>query len=259
MIIAAGVLLGSLAMAQVGNVSNTKHNFAIGGGSGVYQSTTISQVCIFCHTPHNAGQSRMLWNKATNGNTIFKMYSSSSLTNATRAAMKVGLAADSPSLLCLGCHDGKTAMNVLHSVQGGVAAPGYGAGAQYIATGATGFAALTMPGPLYDFFGNISPSMNLGRAADGSNDTLGTNLTDDHPIGFSYTAAQTETPARLNSIALIKGNVNTSNIKFFGATNKVECTSCHDPHIDNMAYPLQTPFLVMSNGGSKLCLACHNK
>jgi predicted CXXCH cytochrome family protein len=38
----------------------------------------------------------------------------------------------------------------------------------------------------------------------------------------------------------------------------VECASCHDPHVDNIAGNNPT-FLRVSNVGSAVCLACHDK
>lgn len=257
--IVVGVLAASLAIAGVGNVSNTKHNFKVGGVSQVYTAQDGSgadQVCAFCHTPHNAGSAQLLWNKANNTTPTFRLYTSSNtLTSATRSST---LSPDSPSLLCLGCHDGKTAMNILHSSSIGVdpagaGATGYPAGSKLIPTSNSGATALVMPdgqwNPLLEAY---DPSMNLGMSG-GATDGL--NLTDDHPIGFSYsTAYSQETNGGLHNNAGMD-----SRIRFFGASNKVECSTCHDPHVDTSANPELKPFLVKSNVGSGLCLTCHNK
>lgn len=257
--IASGVLATSLAMAGVGNVSNTKHNFSSGGSSPQNHEAGVSQVCVFCHTPHNAGQSRLLWNKASRNDitpAFYRLYTSSStLSNATKAA---ALTANSPSLLCLGCHDGKTAMNVLHSSGAGTDASvdGYPAGTKYI----SGSIPIPMEGPITGFFDEVLSNANLGRTAGDS--TAGYNLTDDHPIGFSYSAVLSEPipAARLFSIVQVAAK-SSNRIKFSGPTSMVECTTCHDPHVDTSpsGNPAQAPFLVMSNAGSALCLSCHNK
>lgn len=260
-LIGVGVLATSRAMAGVGNVSNTKHNFKVGGGSQVFTAQAGSgadQVCVFCHTPHNAGSPLLLWNKANNSAPVFRLYTSSkTLTNATRSS---SLGSDSPSLLCLGCHDGKTAMNVLHSSNIGVdpagaGAIGYPAGSKLIPSSNFGAAPLVMPAgewnPLLEAF---DPSMNLGMSG-GATDGL--NLTDDHPIGFSYSSAYVqETSGGLhNNIGM------DSRIRFFGASKMVECSTCHDPHVEatDTVNPDLKPFLVKSNVGSGLCLTCHNK
>ena len=259
--IAAGVLAASLATAGVSDVTNTMHNFGIGGGSGAYQSTQINEVCIFCHTPHNAGKSQLLWNKANmigvNAPTYRLYTSSKSLSSTVRNAST--FSSNSPSLLCLGCHDGKTAMNVLHSSSTGVAAgTDYPAGAKLIATaqGGGGTTPVTMPWALPDMYGGVLPNMNLGGTA--SNNQQGDDLTNDHPLGFDYNAAQLEKPTALYALAQV-GVRSTNKIKFFGASNKLECTTCHDPHVDTTVNPELKPFLVMSNSGSALCLSCHNK
>jgi len=244
-----GVLISSLAMAAVNNVANSKHNFTASGATGAYHdaANVQPQVCVYCHTPHNAVQNRLLWNKASGAATSFRLYTSSgTLSNTVRTASS--LSANSPSLLCLSCHDGKTAMNVLHSSgKGGDAtASGY-PGSKF----AFGNSPIVMEGPLW-VFGTYVPGMAIGGAVNqgGSGD----DLTNDHPIGFNYNAAQLEKPTALHSM----GSVD-SRIRFFGASNKMECSTCHDPHVDNANNPTLSPFLVMSNTGSALCLACHNK
>jgi predicted CXXCH cytochrome family protein len=39
----------------------------------------------------------------------------------------------------------------------------------------------------------------------------------------------------------------------------MECSSCHDPHVDYVADADYTPFLIRPNDRSKLCLTCHIK
>lgn len=256
--LASGLVLTSLAMA--GNVANTKHNLSYNGAVGsVYKSNdpAATQVCVFCHTPHNAGQSRFLWNKANNTSINFRLYTSSgTLTSITK---KSTLPAGSPSLLCLSCHDGKTAMNILHSSSFGDAAAataaGYPAGTRMWSTTNGGLTPAVMQEGLTDMFTGLPmPSMAIGGSATGA------DLTDDHPIGFSYSDAQVEKQATSNSlhpIATVKSA--NPNVRFFGAKNRVECSSCHDPHADSNVNPALKPFLVQSNSGSALCLACHNK
>jgi predicted CXXCH cytochrome family protein len=257
-LIAAGLLLSSFAMAAVSNVANSKHNFTASGSSPAYHdaANVQPQVCVYCHTPHNAGKTRLLWNKDNNSVTNFRLYTSSgTLTNTVKTASS--LTGNSPSLLCLSCHDGKTAMNVLHASGKGAdaSAAGYPAGSKY----AFGNLPIVMEGPLW-VFGTYIPAMAIGGAVNqgGSGD----NLTDDHPIGFSYTGALADNTARasnaLNDLATVDVK-STSRIRFFGTSKKVECSTCHDPHVDNANNPTLSPFLVMPNTNSALCLACHNK
>lgn len=256
-LVATSVLLNSSAMAAaVNDVTKTKHNFAIGGGAGgaaAAGGTGQVQVCVFCHTPHNAVSAGPLWNKASaTAATVFKLYTSSStLSSATKAST---LTANSPSLLCLSCHDGKTAMNILHNTSYGVdvstaGISGYPAGTSVITTSSGGVnAPYYMPAPVADLVnGGLTPEMRTGG-------TSGDNLTDDHPIGFSYPAAYGEKPTKLhNDIGM------DSSIRFFGPQKRVECSTCHNPHIDPNGDDGFKPFLVKSNANSALCLTCHDK
>jgi predicted CXXCH cytochrome family protein len=257
--VATVVLISSFALAATSKVAGGKHDFSAAGQSSQYKAplgTLGDQVCIYCHTPHNAGQNRLLWNKAGNGNTTFRLYTSSgTLSNATKASV---LSANSPSLICLSCHDGKTAMNVLHTAGSGVTANGAASSAggtlsgypsgSMLAFGSTG---IVMSTPTW-MFGTYVPAAGLGG-------TSGVDLTDDHPIGFSYSAVLTEPTHAAGLWSVLQVGTNSAQrVKLFGSTNKVECSSCHDPHVDNTD-GTQKPFLVMPNAGSALCLSCHNK
>lgn len=240
--IAIGVLLSSFA-AGADKVSGGKHDFSFNGTAANSASTNGmlgNQTCIYCHTPHNAGQTRLLWNKAGNGNTTFKLYTSSPTLSTIAKASALGL--DSPSLICLSCHDGKTAMNVLHSGgQGDLAStvPGLSG---YPADSRLAYG--SVPQVLPEFVFGTDPGPGIGGPA--------TELMNDHPIGFSYPDAQNEKTAT-NLHATIDAR-----IKLFGPSKNVECSTCHNPHADSGDSTL-VPFLVMSNANSALCLACHNK
>lgn len=88
-----------------------------------------------------------------------------------------------------------------------------------------------------------------------STDVLGTNLSSDHPFSFklplvtsgttlwpSLSATPPTTQDTTGAVNLINGNV--------------ECTSCHNPHVQNI--DPTTNFLVINNSSSALCLACHS-
>lgn len=121
------------------------------------------------------------------------------------------------SRLCLSCHDGTIALS------------------QYVGSGTLG--------------GGTMPS-------DGSliNPNLTTDLSDDHPISFTYT----ETLAQKSHLA--SPSTLTGRVRLQPGGN-LECTACHDPH-DNQ----YGNFLVVNNGdpnrpdyvgGAQLCVTCH--
>lgn len=273
LLIGLTLLNSGLAGAAPGNVRFTKHNMsnnvdpakglAIGGGPNqrrIY-SNEVDQVCIFCHTPHNAQPAQPLWNKAMPTQT-FRLYTSSPSLSA--AAKTSSLPAGSVSLLCLACHDGKTAINVLHNSAG--AGIDTGSDKKVDIGGQYDNAEGGYPNPagggvslgIYGGFGDYPP--DIGRTA--TDAFAGDNLTDDHPIGFSYTAAK-GAATKLNDLATVSAK-SSGAIRFYPPGNRVECSSCHDPHVNYTpgtpgANVELRPFLVMSNTGSAMCLSCHNK
>jgi predicted CXXCH cytochrome family protein len=116
------------------------------------------------------------------------------------------------SRLCLSCHDGTVALGSVTS----------GAADIQMQNGVT-----TMP------------------VGDPSN--LGWNLSSDHPISFIYDSALANKDPDVNDPA----HLVTKAVRM-DSQNRLQCTSCHDPHNDQF-----DNFLVMDNTGSALCLVCH--
>lgn len=116
------------------------------------------------------------------------------------------------SLLCLSCHDGTIALGDV----------------------------LTRATPIAMSGGVATMPAGAGR--------LGTDLSDDHPVSFAYTAALASANGELANPATLTGRVRLD------ATGQMQCTSCHDPHDDTNG-----KFLVMANPASALCQTCHIK
>lgn len=102
-LLALGVLLATApASAQVRVVSPAnKHNLST-TGPGPVKSTTLTEICVFCHTPHNSNPAVPLWNQTVSGAT-YQPYTSTTMTATP------GLPTGS-SKLCLSCHDGTVAI-----------------------------------------------------------------------------------------------------------------------------------------------------
>ncbi len=116
------------------------------------------------------------------------------------------------SILCLSCHDGTIALGEILSSTTPIG----------LAGGVT-----TMPA-------------GAGR--------LGTDLSDDHPISFNYTATLASQRGELVNPATLTGAVRLD------SSGQMQCTSCHNAHDDSNG-----KFLVRSNTASALCQACHVK
>jgi len=187
---AAGILFATQAGA---GILGTKHDFSAAG----YGST---QLCIFCHAPHNAQTipEAPLWNHQSTTAT-YTLYSGPGTMKAT-----VGQPG-AVSKLCLSCHDGTVAIGN---------------------------------------FGTITT--NTGYVTGKS--LIGTNLSNDHPIGFTYDAAL---------VAADSGLVSPTTVVAAGLplfSSKLECSTCHGVHDNTNA-----PFLRKTNASSALCLTCHIK
>ncbi len=94
-----------------------------------------------------------------------------------------------------------------------------------------------------DSYGGATGATSISSGAD-----LGSDLTNDHPISFTYDATLATTDGGLVDPS------NTSVAALLTA-GKMECSSCHDVHNGSG----ESNLLVMSNAGSALCLTCHSK
>ena len=207
---------GQLCSAVVPPIVETDGS---GGGWNVRE-----EICRVCHVPHDHNQTTnaywsagLLWNHAAPTTATWTPYDSGSM-DAT-----VG-DPSGPSLLCLGCHDGSTALDTFDKYAGGsIDIADYNAGYQVPATGTAGDLSGTHPLSMsYYDDGNMNPDTT----------PMGTSGTIANVL-FGDTAAQTAT---------------------------VECSSCHDVHDQNSV--INTHLLrVLNNGAnpSGLCLTCHDK
>ncbi len=93
----------------------------------------------------------------------------------------------------------------------------------------------------------ISGTMN-------TTDVFGTNLKTSHP--FSLNRPLVDSPNLVASLASTGTTADPLHkVALIGGT--VECTSCHEPHIQNVD-PVSLNFLVRDSSNGQLCLACHS-
>lgn len=243
-----GITTASFAAITYG-VKNTVHNI---GSTSIASTKTdeTSEICVFCHTPHNskAGQ-KFIWNRNNPDTATFMLYTASPTLNFAK-----GVTISEVSKMCMSCHDGATAMNSMANPRGITFATRIGDAWPD---------AFCDPATDPSCWGPNIGEYNIETS------TGGGNLTNDHPISFSYNQARlnegatttlvTETGDLIGDLPLWNG--------------KVECVTCHDPHIDYgdsngtkqaggsnpTGNPALTPFLRKSNASSNLCFTCHNK
>jgi predicted CXXCH cytochrome family protein len=211
-------LVSSVAMASI---VSTKHNLS-SGGTGSYTSNT-SEICVFCHTPHNADVTKgPLWNRSAIDRT-YAMYSIQTPSGQTLTSNALSTASKG----CMSCHDGGTALASILNQPGG-----------------TGGVAVTVNNSAATL---LSGYANVGG---GSN----TDLSNDHPVTVQYDTARASLRGlTINTSAVTK--ISGTNTVNGSATSRVYCESCHDVHgVTGVA-----SFLRMTNVSSQLCLACHQK
>ena len=75
---------------------------------------------------------------------------------------------------------------------------------------------------------------------------VGTDLSDDHPISFTYNSALVAANGELRDPATLTDKVRLDH------DQQMQCTSCHDPHDNRFG-----KFLVKDNTASALCVTCH--
>lgn len=209
------------------SVVNSRHDMVASGFASAPVGGS-TEVCIFCHTPHGAQTSvtqAPLWNNRVSANIVAAgIYNSYAVINGV--SMKSFTATEAQinatdARLCLACHDGGVGLPVNQPNSG-------------------------------DMVISITKLMD-------ANALLGTNLSNDHPIGMDLGATPQTSDPGIRTIPDIKTNFGGVT-PFFGSLddsiNIMYCSSCHDVHDSD---PVKKPFLRKSNVGSALCKACHVK
>ena len=265
----SGLIAGQVGSAddidtrRTSDISSTLHNLSTSGpGSVKSQPGGSSQVCVFCHTPHGAtvdgSVAAPLWNK---------QYSSATYTKYDSESIQATID-DNPggsSKLCLSCHDGTLAIGQVNVLEGSTN--------QNISIQGT----------------QGGGEMPLGT--DGYTRNLGTDLTNDHPISLVYDTALASADGELFNpsndvdgqgaqVGLRGSSAVLEQPRFIlegsnDANAKLQCTSCHDPHLVGAAEDasINIKFLrtnrfqrnthptdgTFAEDTDILCLGCHEK
>jgi len=192
----------SQKLSEASGVNNNPHNLS-SSGTSLYRAGAgeTNQICIFCHTPHNASNNGPLWNRpditTALGGGAFPLYGHlDEILIDTIAEAKYGGVNQYPNgatRLCLSCHDGVTAVGTVVSAWGG---------------------------------GDIAPSL-------GPMTSMVVNLSTSHPISFTYD----DLGGVVESTLDLKPGVTAGQYKLPSAgilddQGRMQCTACHDPHLD---------------------------
>ena len=274
-LLASGLVGFGIAVAAPGdsNIRATRHNLSNSGITNNAYATTETQVCVFCHTPHNATASAQapLWNRKLNTQT-YTRYTSASL-DANNIANGFSDQPGGSSVLCLSCHDGMIALGEVGVLPKNTGTP-------------NGSTSIAMKGP-----NGVVTTIPVGQGVNTGYTRIGTDLTNDHPISITYndTLANADGElAHLNSSQRDTGSnppgtligIRSSGFKPLlpleptgpGGLGQIQCATCHDPHITKSKF-LRLNRLQTNAGPSRssnsdssfnqandiICLACHTK
>ncbi len=101
---------------------------------------------------------------------------------------------------------------------------------------------------------NFGGRTNGNQFVSGS-EKIGTDLSDDHPVSFTYDGALASADGGLYDPATTNSGLGGTIDNDMLIGSKMQCASCHDVHNGSGVGNL----LVKSNSGSNLCLTCHQK
>lgn len=184
------------------------------------------ETCKPCHTPHAAETS------TTEAPLWNHEVTTSSFTPYSSPSMHALTGQPTGTTkLCLSCHDGSLAIDSFGGRVGTV----------------------FITDPWYSF-----PRMKTSAF-------LGTDLSGDHPVSFNYDTSLANSDGGLHDPASAPSGLGSTIAVDLLNDGRVECTSCHDPHISRAngcgsdCHTGQTMSLWKDNANSELCLTCHSK
>lgn len=202
-------------------IVDTSHNLSV-SGPGPVNATTETQVCVFCHTPHDSNPAGPLWNHQLSSGVTYVKYTSSTMVAYT--SQSTAPDPNGASKLCLSCHDGTVALGAVRS--------------------------RSTPIPLQG--GKLN--MVLGDSG-----YIGTDLSNTHPISFVVTDQIVATNNSTNPSSLALNSVSAMRADpdvHLDGQNRVQCTSCHNPHSD-ANYASSGVHFYNKAQRSDPCLVCH--
>jgi hypothetical protein len=213
-----GLLLtpGLTALAQSSGVASTVHNLSV-SGPGEIRAMKETEICKFCHIPHNSAIPTALWSQT--------MSRAEYQTPQLRSGRSAGMSAPQPdgsSRLCLSCHDGTVALGDLAGRARAVSM----AGTQRLSPGQKGYLGT-------DLRGSHPISFTVSDGNEGRLDT--------------------ETDMGLRSLSLIRASEDVR----LDAQGKMQCTTCHDPHNDSYYKLGSVPHFWVRPTVGEVCLTCH--
>ncbi|MBI2571169.1 MAG: hypothetical protein HYV63_29540 [Candidatus Schekmanbacteria bacterium] len=235
--VAALLLLGAatLSAAPGDGVTGSRHDFSAHQPNG--------EICIFCHTPHNAKTRTLLWNH-TLSSSAFR-WNVARTTGGTDFAQFSGDTYGGPTAKCLSCHDGT------------------------VAVGDYGYLTASGQPPAWDYKIPSSSAYSVGPAGD---------LKGTHPVSMpypfmnqasTYNGVTTGAHVALDEWLADPTAAGIPLYTDFGTAPRqaapqvgrtgIECTSCHDPHNQAVSDVYFLRGSLSSEDPDYICAKCHEK
>jgi predicted CXXCH cytochrome family protein len=230
------------------SIVNSPHNLSA-SGPGTVKAAGESQVCIFCHTPHNATPVKPLWNRAVPVSN-YKTYTSNSLK--AQPGQPTG-----SSKLCLSCHDGTIALGSVNSRAQPIQMAG---GITTLPPGKSNLGTdLSDDHPISFVYDARLVAMNpklkdpatlpAGMRLDGDKNLQCTTCHDAHNNRYGkFLVMSNENSQLCNTCHTMATAANTTDI-----AKHSNCDDCHQTHSAPSG-----PYLLGKSKVSDTCLTCHN-
>ncbi|MHC4616055.1 MAG: cytochrome c3 family protein, partial [Planctomycetota bacterium] len=204
------------ASAQQESVASTLHNLSV-SGPGEIRALSETEVCKFCHIPHNAVVPAPLWGHALST----AQYDVPQLRSGEQG-LRPAPQPDGDSRLCLSCHDGTVALGDVASEPRPIAM----AGGERLRPGRRGYLGTDLSGSHPISF--VVPDGDLESAES------------DQDMG-------------LQPLSVIRFD---EQVRLDGQ-GKMQCTTCHDAHADRFYQPGRVPRFWVKPTVEEVCLTCH--
>lgn len=242
--------------------SGSPHDFYGAAANNPLGDNATTGGCTYCHTPHKAYQTRLLWNHTLSNNTF--SWSDATQTIGGTPFPTINKSWSGPTKFCLSCHDGSVAIGDI-------------AWFNEASWNSVGRGLTVNP----SVNGPIDTGKHLGDEFQIA--TAGGDLAGNHPVAFPYPfnqAANTYNGTTTGGAVYtpqFNADPTTLGIRLFndsGATvtagavagkTGMECTSCHGVH-NEPGLVFDKPLLrgtktgdSTGSGASYICMKCHTK
>lgn len=233
-----------------GGLATTPHDFT----QAAYNANPQVGLCTFCHTPHKAQSSALLWNHAYS--TATYAWVDQTTTQAGTPLPTFTSTWNGPSPKCLSCHDGSVAVGDIKW---------FDAKAQTVS------------------LSNVSGEVEGGKIVNSAFQIGGTNMNGNHPVVVPYPGAGTKNYAGgATGVGAVTAEWNTDptakGIVLFAASDNtlgasirrvtggptgtqnlgIECASCHDPH-NKLSQDIYFLRGKLTGTTDYICTKCHVK